>query len=144
MKFSCGKTRAQKRAEKIERLQNWHKWFAWRPVRVGNNDCRWLELVERRGELIYQGSISESWRWCYCPLRKFSVKVEIFEELYDVPEWVNWIAMDEDGEWYGYKNKPDKKEHVWSIHNHNDNVAFYITTSKGSSNWENSLWKVKI
>lgn len=30
----------------------WHRWFAWRPVEVGKNDCRWLETVERKGELI--------------------------------------------------------------------------------------------
>lgn len=26
----------------------WHRWFAWRPVRVGPRDCRWLEYVERK------------------------------------------------------------------------------------------------
>lgn len=25
----------------------WHKWFAWHPV-VIENDCVWLETVERR------------------------------------------------------------------------------------------------
>lgn len=32
------------------KLFDWHRWFAWHPVRIGNNDCRWLETVERRFE----------------------------------------------------------------------------------------------
>ena len=31
-----------------EQNQNWHLWFAWYPVRVGDNDCRWLEFVCRK------------------------------------------------------------------------------------------------
>lgn len=26
----------------------WNPWFAWRPVRVGVDEFRWLEKVERR------------------------------------------------------------------------------------------------
>jgi len=26
---------------------NWFKWFAWFPVRVNDNECIWLEYVER-------------------------------------------------------------------------------------------------
>lgn len=26
----------------------WHKWFAWRPVWTLDNDCVWLETVERK------------------------------------------------------------------------------------------------
>lgn len=44
MKFDCGETRGERR----DRLSEWHDWFAWRPVRVGSRDCRWLEVVERR------------------------------------------------------------------------------------------------
>lgn len=45
MKFNCGMTYA----EYEERLQRWHLWFAWHPVRVAKGDCRWLEKVERKG-----------------------------------------------------------------------------------------------
>lgn len=48
MKFNCGLTGAEKYAIKKAKLINWHRWFAWRPVRVGKNDCRWLEFVERK------------------------------------------------------------------------------------------------
>lgn len=32
-------------------LTKWHSWFAWHPVRVGPDDCRWLEVVWRKGTL---------------------------------------------------------------------------------------------
>jgi hypothetical protein len=44
MRFNCGPTAHEKR---IARRQ-WHRWFAWFPVRVGSRDCRWLETIERR------------------------------------------------------------------------------------------------
>lgn len=44
MKFNCGETDSERRA----RQSTWHRWFAWRPVRVASHDCRWLEWVERR------------------------------------------------------------------------------------------------
>lgn len=51
MKWDCGK-------KKREREQ-WHRWFAWYPVRLADNDCRWLEYVERKGEL------DDGWWWEY-------------------------------------------------------------------------------
>lgn len=44
MKINCGPTFEEKQAARKE----WHRWFAWRPVRVGSGDCRWLETIERR------------------------------------------------------------------------------------------------
>lgn len=43
MKLNLGETRL----EKDVRLATFHRWFAWRPVQVGPNDWRWLEVVER-------------------------------------------------------------------------------------------------
>lgn len=51
MKINCGLSPKSRRALKeIEaaRLREWHDWFAWYPVRMGDNDCRWLETVERK------------------------------------------------------------------------------------------------
>ena len=39
MKIDCGPTYA----ERAKIKQKWHRWFAWRPVRVASHDCRWLE-----------------------------------------------------------------------------------------------------
>ena len=44
MKFDCGETAS----EYFARLEKWHRWFAWYPVRIGYRDCRWLEYVERK------------------------------------------------------------------------------------------------
>lgn len=49
MKFNCGSTKA---AEKRERWLNWHRVFAWWPTRVGDNDCRWLECIERKYDWV--------------------------------------------------------------------------------------------
>lgn len=61
MKFNCGPTRAEKRKAKKE----WHRWFAWYPVRLRHwdehnmfresRDCRWLEVIERKGHMEYDG-----------------------------------------------------------------------------------------
>lgn len=40
--------REDARKNREAQLQQWHKWFAWWPVRVGPSDHRWLEFVERR------------------------------------------------------------------------------------------------
>ena len=58
MKFNCGETSA----EGVKRLTKWHRWFAWCPTRVGSNDCRWLEWIERQGEY---GSYGGDWFWEY-------------------------------------------------------------------------------
>jgi len=58
MKFDCGKTPEERNAE----LKAWHDWFAWIPVRVGSHDCRWLEIVERKGTMTC-GWGECFWRW---------------------------------------------------------------------------------
>lgn len=44
MKIDCGPTWA----EKYDMQKQWHRWFAWRPIRIGSHDCRWLEYIERK------------------------------------------------------------------------------------------------
>jgi hypothetical protein len=50
MKFNCGLDGWERWLRRKARIQVWHTWFAWRPVRVDEFDCRWLEMVERRAE----------------------------------------------------------------------------------------------
>lgn len=59
MKINCGPSKAAKlaakaAAEKAETLRQreWHDFFAWWPRRVGGNDCRWLEMIERRSVVV--------------------------------------------------------------------------------------------
>ena len=50
MKIYCCKTAHQKWAEKDARLTQWHDHFAWLPVWVDDEGCRWLETVSRKAE----------------------------------------------------------------------------------------------
>lgn len=80
MQFQCGK----KRDDNIKKATDWHRWFAWYPVKMdyipggdssdrggkgpyghkAEYDCRWLEVVERRS---YFGEVRLNW---YRPLMK--------------------------------------------------------------------------
>ena len=60
MRFTFGCTDEQWLAEQA-RLENWHRWWAWRPVHVHQNEYRWLEMVERKG-FKFAG---EPWGWDY-------------------------------------------------------------------------------
>lgn len=57
MKFNCDSGK--------ERKMTWHIWFAWFPVRVAKGDCRWLEKVERRGNIDYDYQGQNYWRFEY-------------------------------------------------------------------------------
>ena len=41
----------------------WHPWFAWRPVKVGDNDCRWLERVWCKRSVEGWYGTSDSWKY---------------------------------------------------------------------------------
>lgn len=59
MRFNCDRL-DDRAAARDEARARWHRWYAWRPVRVGKNDCRWFEWVERRVVyvgLAYDGSV---------------------------------------------------------------------------------------
>lgn len=45
MRFNCGRSAVERQKAK----EQWHLWFAWRPVRIAPGDCRWLERVQREG-----------------------------------------------------------------------------------------------
>ena len=64
MKLHCGPSLEQRAIKRDRRRQQWHPWFAWRPVRVDARTCIWLETIERKGirEYGYGGSV---WDWTY-------------------------------------------------------------------------------
>lgn len=47
MKFNCPKFKSAEERRKDK--EQWHKWFAWYPIRVIDGSCRWLEIVHRSG-----------------------------------------------------------------------------------------------
>jgi len=49
-------------------LEQWHVWYAWRPVRVTDNQIAWLENVERQGIRCAEHVRVEWWIWKYRPL----------------------------------------------------------------------------
>jgi hypothetical protein len=40
------------------RLTQWHRWYAWFPVRVGEQRV-WLEWIERKLYPVYEGWVGE-------------------------------------------------------------------------------------
>ena len=59
MRFNCGESYERECLRRME----WHKWFAWHPVKVGEHDCRWLEWVSRRGIPMWEAG----WMYEYKP-----------------------------------------------------------------------------
>ncbi len=49
--------------------------------------------------------------------------------LLNYPAWVNWIAQDEDGHWWGFSVEPLKYEHGW----YENEVGDYILLEKGKA-----------
>jgi hypothetical protein len=43
-----------------KRLDQWHKWFAWYPVTIGNIHI-WLTIVERKGTWCLQDAGGSFW-----------------------------------------------------------------------------------
>jgi hypothetical protein len=72
MKFNCGRTYTWH--EWVAYRAQWRPWFAWHPVRLGEYDCRWLEIVERRHR--YEGSYGGGY-W----LPEYRAKNSINEEV---------------------------------------------------------------
>lgn len=55
MKINCGESWETK----ARRMLDWHPYFAWYPIRVGENDCRWLETIQRKRVPSWGGWDSE-------------------------------------------------------------------------------------
>jgi len=62
MKFDCGLLLNYD--EWIADREKWHRWFAWYPVRVGLRECRWFEMVARKGTR-HEGASYVWWTWEY-------------------------------------------------------------------------------
>ena len=59
------RSRQERINDKLDRVSNWHAWFAWYPVCVNFDaykDYRWLEIVWRRGDYWQYG---KEWEYYY-------------------------------------------------------------------------------
>ena len=50
-------------AKRFENLHKWHRWFAWRPVTIGERRV-WLEMIDRKGEYVSNWAAAW-WQWEY-------------------------------------------------------------------------------
>ena len=53
----------------------------------------------------------------------------------DAPEWVKYLAMDEDGTWYWYGKEPIAHYNCWAVPNEINSMQADIDTS----NWRDTL-----
>jgi hypothetical protein len=60
------KIKWESRRAKEKRLEKWHVWFAWYPVRIGEG-LVWLKFIMRRVEFFYGMSTPE-----YAEIRSFT------------------------------------------------------------------------
>jgi hypothetical protein len=69
MKMNCGPTREERALARHRELKEWHRYFAWRPIRVGRRECRWLETIERKGTFhtLRFAPHCSFWEWEYRP-----------------------------------------------------------------------------
>lgn len=69
MKINCGpspETKERARRAEFRRLQEWNDFYAVWPRRVGENDCRFFELIERKGTYHSGGwDACPYWTWEY-------------------------------------------------------------------------------
>jgi hypothetical protein len=58
VKLNCGLSFQEKRAAAEAYYCDWHPYFAWFPIQVGEGDCRWLETIERKASYVDLGEFS--------------------------------------------------------------------------------------
>ena len=58
MKWKAGPSPHEQEMVRIAKMKQWHTWFAWYPVTIGDNQV-WLETILRQGSVH---SVSDSGR----------------------------------------------------------------------------------
>ena len=58
-----------------------------------------------------------------------------------LPHWVNWVAQDADGTWWGYQVEPLQNHHGWYENEVGQNIR--LTKEAANRDWENTLKKVE-
>ena len=56
------------------------------------------------------------------------------------PDWVKWVAQDENGAWWGYSVEPLEFSHGWYENEVGRRIK--IKQSKMNPDWKNSLTKI--
>ena len=87
------------------------------------HDMLEFEGLEATVEMVFDQSYhltadNHEWYWMDELLEPVEEGTKMEDKKYikfDIPEWVNWLARDENGSIYGYRNKPRKHISSWSI-----------------------------
>ena len=63
------------------------------------------------------------------------------DDFDDLPDWVQWVAQDADGCWWGYEVEPNQSHSGW----YENEVGDSVMLGKGKSNpdWSESLSKIR-
>ena len=57
----------------------------------------------------------------------------------EIPEWVNWIAQDSSGVWWGYSVEPLRNDNGW----YENEVGKYVRLGiNEANNWQQSLTRI--
>jgi hypothetical protein len=60
-------------------------------------------------------------------------------ELFSIPDWVNWLAQDSSGAWWGYSVEPLRNDNGW----YENEVGDYVLLGTSQpADWPNSLRRV--
>jgi hypothetical protein len=60
---------------------------------------------------------------------------------FKIPGWVNWVAQDETGCWWGYSVEPLRYDHGWYENEVGDYIRLGFTEPR---DWAGSLYRVAI
>lgn len=58
----------------------------------------------------------------------------------DIPAWVNWLAQDSDGSWWGYSAEPHLHDTGWYENEVGDCIR--LGEAETTSSWRESLQRV--
>lgn len=58
-----------------------------------------------------------------------------------IPDWVNWVAQDEDGAWWGYQVEPLQQHNGWYENEVGQHIKFSVTNK--NPDWYSTLQKIK-
>jgi len=61
--------------------------------------------------------------------------------MHALPDWVNWLAQDADGTWWGYEVEPLRNHNGW--YENEVGRHFKIRLDAPNSNWSKTLRKIK-
>ncbi|WP_455207651.1 hypothetical protein [Kaarinaea lacus] len=60
---------------------------------------------------------------------------------FDMPDWVNWVAQDPDGAWWGYECEPLQHDNGWYENEVGRNIK--LQSAQANARWHSTLRKIQ-